>query len=120
MNIVVIDNDKEQLDIIAETLQGAFQGGSVSVFKDPMLAVKYIYNSETDVVFSEVKTRPVNGLDVLRTLKRIKPELLVVLISEDNSYFAKASELGAYACHKKPLNIEALKELLAELQKEMN
>ncbi len=120
MNIVVIDNDTKQLDKIADTLQEACPGGSVSVFKDPMLAVKYIYNSDTDIVFSEIRTKPVSGFDVLKTLKRIKPELLVVLLSEDESDFGKAIELGARCCQKKPLNEICLKELLKEWEKDVN
>lgn len=115
MNVVVIDNDVEQLDKLTDVLQGLYPGSSVSVFKDPMLAVKHVYNNQTDLVLSEIKTRPVSGYDVLRTLKRIKPELNVVLMSADSAVSSKAVELGASAFAAKPLSTDDIKSVVDKL-----
>ncbi len=115
MNVVIIDNDMEQLDLMTATLHCACPGGSVSAFKDPMLAVKHVYNNDTDLVFAEVRMAPVNGFDVLNCLRRIKPNLRIILMSEDGAPQSRASQLHASGFYLKPVSLESVKEALSEI-----
>ncbi len=113
MNVVIIDNDLEQLDMMTATLHCACPGGSVCAFKDPMLAVKHVYNNETDVVFAEVRTAPVSGFDVLNTLRRIKPDIKIILMAEDMALEGRASQLNATGFFQKPVSVEAVQQALS-------
>ena len=115
MNVVIIDNDMEQLDMMTAALHYACPGGSVCSFRDPMLAVKHVYNNETDLVFAEVKTTPVSGFDVLNTLRRIKPGIKIILMSEDMTFQGRASQLQASGFFQKPISADAIKEALSEM-----
>lgn len=116
MNVVVIDNNISLLEELVGVVRGIFPGSTISSFKDPMLAVKHVYNNPTDIVISEVKTRPVSGFDVLRNLHKIRPEMLVVLLSDEPSHENKAMEYGADGFLPQPVQAAALSELLEKIQ----
>ncbi len=115
MNVVLIDNNIGILEELVGVVKGVLPSSTISSFKDPMLAVKHVYNHATDIVISEVKTRPVSGFDVLRNLHKLRPEMLVVLLSDEPSHESKAIEYGADGFLTQPLDPKALSELIDKL-----
>ncbi|MBQ7606024.1 MAG: response regulator transcription factor [Firmicutes bacterium] len=115
MNVVLIDNNIGILEELVGVVKGILPSSTISSFKDPMLAVKHVYNHATDIVISEVKTRPVSGFDVLRNLHKLRPEMLVVLLSDEPGHETKALEYGADGFLTQPVNPQELSELIDKL-----
>ena len=115
MNVVLIDNNISVLEELVGIVRGILPTSTISSFKDPMLAVKHVYNNPTDIVISEIKTRPVSGFDVLRNLHKIRPEMLVVLLSDEPSHESKALEYGADGFLSQPVKAETLSELIEKI-----
>lgn len=116
MNVVLIDNNINLLEELVGIVRGILPTSTINSFKDPMLAVKHVYNHPTDIVISEIKTRPVSGFDVLRNLHKIRPEMLVVLLSDEPSHENKAMEYGADGFLPQPIKAEALSKLIEKIE----
>lgn len=69
-----------------------------------------------DIMVSDIRMYPVNGMELLKISKRLIPEMPVILITGFGSHetFKQAETLGAYKCLAKPFEPEALLRTIEE------
>ncbi len=114
MNIVLVNNNAADMTEFAQELMNVHQGLECLQFTDPLLSAKYIWNNPVDIVFAEERMRPVNGIELLRNIRRKKPELTVIILAEDESLREMAKDYSADEYWRKPVSREQLGTVLCD------
>ncbi len=111
MIFVLVNNNINEMAALSLLLKRAFPDSECLQFMDPMLSLKYIANNPADVVLTAERMRPANGIELLRNIRRISPELPVVVIAEDETMKERSEKLAADAYWQKPVTAEQLQDL---------
>ncbi len=105
-NILIIEDEKEIREGLAELLEGA--GFSVESAENGQQGLEKIGKKDFDVVVTDLIMPVVGGMEVLRETKRIKPHTCVILITAfatvDNA--VEAMKSGASDYITKPFRID--------------
>ncbi|HEX8961248.1 MAG TPA: sigma 54-interacting transcriptional regulator, partial [Geobacteraceae bacterium] len=110
--ILIIDDEafiRENVErILGEdgyTVLGAESGRS---------ALELVADEDLDLVLLDLNLGPENGIEVLKSLKEIDPELLVIVITGFGSVESavEALKLGAFHYMKKPFKADALRVIV--------
>ena len=107
--ILVVDDE----EFIRLNLKRIFSEENYNVILDKTGkdAIETIKCNKIDIALLDVNLPDINGLDVLKSLKKIQPDLLVIMITGFASVEAavNAIKLGAYDYIKKPFKADAIK-----------
>ncbi|HTA17622.1 MAG TPA: response regulator, partial [bacterium] len=120
MNILVIDDETEFADALSKTLEAlghrpsqAFTGaeGLLKAKSDP-----------PDAVLLDINMPDISGMGLLPDLRRMAPELSVVMITGQASHrtAVEAIKLGAEDYLEKPFQLEDLKLVLARISQKVD
>lgn len=112
-NILVVDDEESIQTLLVRFLSKMHHAVGVGTGEE---AVEMARQQKFDVVFLDMRMPGMDGLDTLRALKKIHPEVRVVIITgyaEDERLFAALQE-GAITCLKKPFHIEEIKNIIAQ------
>jgi two-component system cell cycle sensor histidine kinase/response regulator CckA len=116
-HVVYIDDYSGMRELIEEVLPDA--GFRVTSFDRAMPALKFLQTSacNCDAVVSDYKLTDLDGLELLKQIKRLHPDLPVIIVSGyvDDTLRARALERGASAVLSKTQDLEALCEVLHDL-----
>ena len=108
-NILIIDDEKEQADAIAESLRKVGYTCSTAVSGNNVLEI--IRRDEIDVVVTDLVMQEIDGMRILRETKENSPETEVILITGHGSVETSvtAMQKGAATYLLKPINIDHLR-----------
>jgi NtrC-family two-component system response regulator AlgB len=69
-----------------------------------------LYQKDYDLVFLDLKMQPIDGMQILKEIKKLKPDTTVIIISGNSGLddALKAVDLGAYHILQKPVQIKEL------------
>jgi DNA-binding NtrC family response regulator len=101
-NVLIVDDEPEIGNLLKLFLEDDF---NVITFTDPRLACDEIARNSYSLVVSDIKMPFLTGLDVVKHVKKVKPETHVVLITghaQTERDKAEATELGAAGVLFKP------------------
>ena len=106
LKVLIVDDEKNIRMSLSELLND--QGFHSSSCDSGELALDLIKQQKYDLVFLDVKLPGIDGINVLKNLKKVEPEITVIMISghADLNLAVKATKLGAYNVLEKPLNPE--------------
>ncbi len=111
--VLVVDDEKN----IRESLKGVLEdeGYSVVLAESGEAALKRLASLHVDAVILDILLPDIDGIDVLRRIKKEDPTLPVIIMSGHGTVemAVKAIKLGAHDFIEKPLSID---ELLISLQ----
>ena len=109
-NILVADDDAAIRTVLNQALSRA--GYSVRLTSNAATLWRWVSEGEGDLVITDVVMPDENAFDLLPRIKRLRPELPIVVMSAQNTFMTaiRASERGAYEYLPKPFD---LKELIA-------
>ncbi len=114
MRILVVDDEQELVQTLLERLE--LRGLSAEGVTRGPDALQKLRRGSFDVVLVDVKMPGMGGLELLREIRRTRPQLAVVLLTGHGS--AQLAEeglrLGASAYLMKPVKLEALLEILRD------
>lgn len=106
--IFAIDDDKDFL----ETYKMSFSLVELEceTFSEPDALYEAIKNSPPDVLLTDMNMPLCSGLDVLKSVRKIDPDLPVIFVSGHLSKetLIKSLDLGVFAAIEKPFNINTL------------
>ncbi|MCD4650699.1 MAG: response regulator [Candidatus Cloacimonetes bacterium] len=107
-NLLIIDDDTELLMLMRDTLD--FEGYNVTVTDDPTQIHKVADIATIDALLTDINMPQMNGLDVLKNIHNINPEIPVIIITgnADLNNLQAAFRGGAYDYLKKPFNTDEL------------
>ncbi len=109
-NILVADDDAAIRTVLNQALSRA--GYEVRLTSNAATLWRWIAQGEGDLVITDVVMPDENAFDLLPRIKKLRPDLPVVVMSAQNTFMTaiRASEKGAYEYLPKPFD---LKELIA-------
>src|SRR3954467_15104091 len=109
-HIIVADDDAAIRTVLNQALSRA--GYEVRSTSNAATLWRWVAQGEGDLVITDVVMPDENAFDLLPRIKRVRPELPIVVMSAQNTFMTaiRASERGAYEYLPKPFD---LKELIA-------
>jgi excisionase family DNA binding protein len=101
-DILVIDDDETICSLFKDTLEG--EGHSVSTISNPEKGLELVKNHNYDFVFLDLKMPKMDGAELFKQIKSIKPNLPVTIITAypDSELMAKALAHGPLGVIGKP------------------
>ncbi|MEG0485933.1 MAG: response regulator [Oscillospiraceae bacterium] len=115
MNFVVVDNNKNDLELLAQAIRKAMPECQIQPFTDPLLSAKYICNNPVDMVFLADTMRPVNGFRLMQVLRKNIPKLAVVMLSDSDLNRVDAIHAGVNDYLLKPISPHMLGGIAKQL-----
>ncbi len=115
MTILVVDDQRETLDLIEEALSG--HGRRVLTFDDPAQALKTQEERWVDLVITDLRMPQMNGLEVLSSVKARSPETEVILLTAygDIELAVQAMKQGAADFFSKPIRVAELTGVVSKI-----
>jgi len=111
--ILIVDDEKTVTDFLAGML--SLKGHAVLKASDGEGALDIIQREPPDLVLLDMHLLGVDGLKVLKTLRREYPKIhVIVMTGYDVDYKQKVLEIGCEAYFTKPIIIETLKNKIEE------
>ncbi|MEO0393216.1 MAG: nitrogen regulation protein NR(I) [Pseudomonadota bacterium] len=106
--ILVADDDRSIRTVLTQAL--AREGYDVRTTGNASTLWRWVSDGEGDLVITDVVMPDENGLDLLPRLRRLRPELQVVVMSAQNTLMTavKAAERGAFEYLPKPFDLSEL------------
>ncbi|MCF8036094.1 MAG: sigma-54 dependent transcriptional regulator [Desulfobacteraceae bacterium] len=100
--VLVVDDESEIRELISHLLER--EGFSVLIASEGESALKTVRTGKPDVVLSDIKMPGMDGMELLKSLQKLDPELPVVLITGygDIPGAVEAMQAGAYDYLVKP------------------
>ena len=95
MVFVTAGSSRTQLARLSQILFSAFPGSTVYQHTDPLRVPHDALNDRVNAVVLEVEMEKKNGLDLMRQLRRQKPELPVFIVSQNSGLYEAAVADGA-------------------------
>jgi two-component system response regulator HydG len=116
--ILVVDDDRRMAKTICDIL--AVKGYDVIEVNSGEEAVEKVKSDVPDCVLMDIRMSGMDGIETLKILKKIAPDLPVILMSAyaTDDQTCEAKQLGAYTVLEKPFDIQALLSFLAVFRKE--
>jgi two-component SAPR family response regulator len=89
---------------------------SVKGFTDCDEALEYVKNEDVDVAFLDIHMRGMDGIELAKRMKVVKPGINIVFLTAYAEYYMQAMKMHASGYIMKPVNEEKLKEELEGLR----
>lgn len=112
VKIMVVDDESSVLESFKMIL--GIKDYAVDTYEDSEKALREFTKDKYDVAFLDIKMPKLNGLELLKRLKEIDPNLEVAMVTAyaDDQSHAKAIDLGALEYLRKPFLMEEIYELV--------
>ncbi|MBF5096140.1 nitrogen regulation protein NR(I) [Azospirillum sp. INR13] len=115
--ILIADDDRAIRTVLTQAL--ARLGHEVRTTGNAATLWRWVADGQGDLVITDVVMPDENGLDLIPRIKKLRPELRVVVMSAQNTLITavKAAERGAFEYLPKPFD---LKELVSVVERALN
>lgn len=106
-SIYIVDDEKTITDAVTMALEDDYR---IKAFSDAETAIVQLKKETPDLILLDIGLPGMNGIDALRHIKEVYPEILVIMITayEDVDTVIAAMKLGAYDYVVKPLYMDGL------------
>lgn len=108
--ILVIEDEAAIRRVLSKILTEESDTYSVIEAEDGLVGIEKVKNTDFDLVLCDIKMPKMDGVEVLEAIKKIKPEIPVVMISGhgDLDTAVNTMRLGAYDYISKPPDLNRL------------
>jgi DNA-binding NtrC family response regulator len=108
LKILIVDDDKNLLSVLKTIL--VEENNDVSTCNDGKAAINLCRKTKFDLVITDLMMPGTNGLEVLREVRKIDPDILVILITGFASLetAVQAIREGAYDYITKPFKLDEI------------
>jgi len=115
--LMVVDDEQGLCDLLAVILQD--EGYEVDTFNSAPKALEAYKANVHKVIISDIRMEPMNGIELLRSLKGINPNVLFIVITAFTHWgdAVEAMRLGAFDYIKKPFDND---DIIAAVRKAMH
>ena len=112
LNLLIVDDERSMRESCREVAQSL--GFNTRVADSPEHAFHALDTIPVDVVLLDLRLPGSSGLDVLREIRRLRPETLVIVMTGFATVQSavQAMKLGAYDYITKPFNFDELRLVL--------
>ena len=108
MNILIVDDDEMVRFVLTEKLMEC--GFSTTAVEDGRSAIEIFGETSFDAVLLDLKMPGMDGIDTLKELQKLKPEIPVIMVTAygDIATAVESIKLGAYDFVEKPPQISRI------------
>jgi signal transduction histidine kinase len=108
--ILIVDDDPALLQALPETLHLRMEGLKVDTAESATAALEQIASTDYDAIITDIKMPGMDGLELLRKIKELRPETPTLLITGHGEYDLTVEALrgGAYDFIQKPIERDYL------------
>ena len=112
--ILVVDDEEQMRDLLVKVLER--KGYQVSVCGNGADALAFLEREPVDLVVTDVRMPGLSGMEALRAIKELNPEIVVIIMTAFGSIdqAVQAVKEGAYDYINKPFKID---EMLLTIEK---
>ncbi|MCP4604187.1 MAG: response regulator [Proteobacteria bacterium] len=112
--ILLVDDEKEFVQALSERLNVRNLGGAIAYNGEEALSI--IEADAPDVMILDLKMPGIDGIEVLRRIKKSHPKIEVIILTGHGSETEESltRELGAFAYLQKPADIDVLARTMKE------
>jgi len=112
--ILVVDDERSMREFLEIMLQQ--DGHEVRCAETGVEAIELIGKDFFDLVITDIRMKPLDGLQVLRECKRLSPKTVVVMISAYASTETAVSAMkeGAYDYLPKPFKVDEMRAVISD------
>jgi DNA-binding response OmpR family regulator len=113
--VLIIEDDEEMRSLLKDFfVEEGLETDSVSNGYD---AVGILVKKRFDLVITDIRIPGLTGLDILPRIKKIQPEVAVIVITAFGAEEVrrKAFERGANAYFEKPIHFQELRDLIHDV-----
>jgi two-component system, OmpR family, response regulator CpxR len=112
--VLLVDDEKDFALTLSERLQ--MRDINSSVVHDGDEALSYVKSEEPDVMVLDLRMPGIDGIEVLRRMKREHPKVEVIILTGHGTEKDKslALELGAFAFLQKPVDVDVLAKTMKD------
>lgn len=116
LNILIVDDNRSAADALARLL--SLRGDDVSAVYDGQTAISTMEASPPDLVLTDLRMEPVDGMEVLRAARAMEPPVEVIVFTAFGAVevAVEAMRLGARDFLTKPVTADQIVERLAALR----
>jgi len=116
--ILIVDDDHSMRELLEILLSR--EGYAVECARSGMDALSKLEAADFDIVVTDIRMQKVDGLEVLRRAKKLRPDSKVVMISAYASpeTAVEAMREGAYDYFPKPFDTERFREVIRDMVRE--
>ena len=113
--ILIIDDDEEMRSVIKDFIEE--EGYEADCVEKGTYAFGKLLNEPFDLIITDIRMPGFSGLDILPNLRKLSPDVTIVVITAFGSeeVFCKALERGANAYLEKPIQLGKLSALIQEM-----
>ncbi len=117
--VLLVDDEKDFVHTLSERLET--RDFETAVVYNGEEAISYMNNDEAEVIVLDLKMPGIDGLEVLKQVKKSHPHVEVIILTGHGSEQEReiAMELGAFAYLQKPANIDQLSEKMKQAYKKV-
>ena len=107
--ILIVEDEKSMREVLKILLEG--EGYEVMTASDGLEGIAHLDKDIFDLVVTDVKMPKVDGFEVLKRIKEISPDTIVIMITAFGTKESgiEAMKLGAYDYISKPFNIDEIR-----------
>ncbi len=119
--ILIVDDEPSVCRILKRGLDNLGRGYQVTTAGNGYEALEYIKSQPFDLIVTDYKMAGLDGLALLEEIKRIQPDVRVVLMTAYGSdeVEARARRLNAYRYLAKPLEMDDFRQMVQEALSDM-
>lgn len=116
-NILIVDDNISLAKTMSLILKR--KGYEATTAPDGLVAIKRIKERPFDLIFMDIKMPLMDGVQIYRKIKKIRPETIVIMMTAYavENLVAQALKEGAYGIIYKPLDIEKMISLIEKSRK---
>ena len=117
--LLLVDDEREFVHTLSERLQ--MRDMTSAVTYDGESALDMVDEDEPEVMILDLKMPGIDGIEVLRKVKKTRPEIEVIILTGHGSEADRETcmSLGAFAYLRKPVDFEVLTETLRKANEKM-
>lgn len=123
-NILIIEDDEEHLNTLAEGIEVFFENINVIKTTDAVQGLKYLNKEDISVAIIDLflQNKSLSGMDILNEIKEklLLTEVIMVTGHSSIESAVEAMHKGAYTYLKKPINLSELREVLKKAIESQN
>ncbi len=107
--ILVVEDEKSMREVLKILLEG--ENYEVVTASDGVAGLSFVEKDIFDLVITDMKMPKVDGFEVLKKIKEVSPETIVIMITAfgTTESAVEAMKLGAYDYINKPFNIDEIR-----------
>jgi len=110
IRLLLVDDEVGYLDVLGKRLRR--RGFEVTAASSGTAAIQAVRGQDFDVAVLDLKMEDMDGIEVLRVLKKMEPTIQVIMLTGHGSERAARDglALGAFDYLTKPIDLETLVE----------